>query len=88
MTNTNNINSFGLFIANSNFNFRVEWIKNIDNYLFVNSTNEELIIFKKESEELSKKYILLSNGQTRDKILDVFIVDLLPNLIVKIFLNY
>jgi len=80
--NTNSNNSFGLFIANSNFNFKVEWIKNIDDYLFVNSTNEELIVFKRESDELIKNYILLTNGQVRDKILDVFIVNLLPNLIV------
>jgi len=49
----------------------------------VNSTNEELILFKREKEELSKKYILLTKSQNRDKILDVFIVDLLPNLIVS-----
>ncbi len=83
MTNLNTNNSFGLFIPNSNFNFKVEWIKNIEDCLFVNSTNEELILFKREKEELSKKYILLTKSQNRDKILDVFIVDLLPNLIVS-----
>lgn len=82
MTNLINNNSFGLFIPNSNFNFKVEWIKNIEDYLFVNSANEELIIFKIEKEELVKKYILLTKSQNRDNTIDVFIVNLLPNLIV------
>lgn len=81
MSHLNN-NTFGLFISNSNLNFKVEWIKNIDDYLFVNSTNEELIIFKKEEEELNKKYILLTNGQVRNKILDVFLVNTISNLVV------
>lgn len=82
MSSLNQNNSFGLFIPNSNFNFKVEWIKNIEEFLFVNTINEELIIFKREKEELAKKFILLTKCQSRDKIIDVFIVNLLPNLIV------
>ena len=82
MSNLTN-NSFGLLIANSNFKFKVQWIKNIEDYIFINSKNEELIIFKKQGDSLIKKYILLTNGQVRDRILDVFIVKMIPNLIVN-----
>lgn len=83
MSNIFNNNSFGLFVPNSNFNFKVEWIKNIEDHLFINTKNEELIIFKKNGDDLLKKFILLTNGQVREKILDVFLINLIPNLIVK-----
>ena len=68
-------------IPNSDLSFDCKNMKIIENYLFIITSTNEIIIFKKEDDLINKvsyfdkKYIILSNYQTREDIFNLFIMN-------------
>ena len=76
----------GMTILNSDLKFKSKKLKIINNYLFVITDTNEIIVFKKEEDTINnlsyfqKRYILLSNVQEREEIIDIFGLDSINNI--------
>lgn len=70
-----NNHKIGFFIPNSDFNFTIKRIINRYNLLFVITTHNEIIVFDVNENEYTKKFLLLTNTQERENILEIFIVE-------------
>lgn len=86
----NNINpSLGFYIPNSDYLFQANTVIVRKNYCFVITNEKEIIVFEKTNVnnenylELNKKFILFSNPQIREKIIDIFLVRLKLGLLCK-----
>ena len=71
----------GMTILNSDLKFKSKKLKVINDYLFVITDSNEVIVFKKEEDIINnisyfeKRYILLTNVQERQEIFDIFGLD-------------
>ena len=76
----------GMTILNSDLKFKSKRLKIINNYLFVITDTNEVIVFSKEEDKINnlsyfeKRYILLNNVQEREEIIDIFTLDSINNL--------
>ena len=76
----------GMTILNSDLKFKSKKLKIINNYLFVITDTNEVIVFKKEEDKINnlnyfeKRYILLNNVQEREEIIGIFGLDSINNI--------
>ena len=76
----------GMTILNSDLKFKSKRLKIINNYLFVITDSNEIIVFKQKEDTVinlnyfEKRYILLNNVQEREEIFDLFCLDSINNL--------
>ena len=76
----------GMTILNSDLRFKSKRLKIINNYLFVITDTNEIIVFKKEEDNINnlsyfeKKYIILSDVQEREEIIEIFGLDSINNI--------
>ena len=76
----------GMTILNSDLKFKSKRLKIINNYLFVITDTNEVIVFSKEEDKINnlsyfeKRYILLNNVQEREEIIDIFALDSINNI--------
>ena len=69
----------GMTILNSDLKFKSKKLKVINNYLFVVTDTNEVIVFSKEEDTINnlsyfeKRYIILNNVQERDEIITPFL---------------
>ena len=71
----------GMTILNSDLKFKSKKLKIVNNYLFVITDTNEIIVFSKEEDTINnlsyfeKRYIILNNVQEREEIIDIFGLD-------------
>ena len=76
----------GMTILNSDLKFKSKKLKIINNYLFVITDSNEVLVFKKEEDQINnvcyfeKRYIILNNVQEREDIIDIFGLDSMNNI--------
>ena len=76
----------GITILNSDLKFKSKRLKTINNYLFVITDTNEVLVFSKEEDKINnlsyyeKRYILLNNVQEREEIIDIFALDSINNI--------
>lgn len=82
------MNSIGLYIPNYDYTFQAKKVKAIQNFIFVTTKQNEIIVYKKDEDtnnNISKlicKFILLTHSQIRSNIVDIFIIKNFPSLLV------
>ena len=69
--------NIGFTIPNSNYSFKLKKLKLIDDYLFIITELNEVLVYKKENNKTfyKKKYIFLTSKQKRENIFDLFIMN-------------
>ena len=73
-------------ILNSDLKFKSKKLKIINNYLFVVTDTNEVIVFKKQEDTINnisyfeKRYLLLNNVQEREEIIYIFALDSINNI--------
>ena len=76
----------GMTILNSDLKFKSKKLKVINNYLFVVTDTNEVLVFSKEEDTVNnlsyfeKRYIILNSVQERDEIIDIFGLDSVDNM--------
>ena len=76
----------GLTILNSDLQFKTKKLKIIGDYLFIITQTNEIVAFKKEEDKINnlsyfeKRYIILTNVQEREEIIDLFGLDSTDNI--------
>ena len=71
----------GFTIPNADLKFSCKKTKIFEDYLFVITNSNEILTFKKEEDQINKvsyyekKYLILTNMQEREEILNMFIMD-------------
>ena len=76
----------GMTILNSDLKFKSKKLKIINNYLFVVTDTNEVIVFKKQEDTINnisyfeKRYLLLNNVQEREEIIYIFALDSINNI--------
>ena len=69
--------NIGFTIPNNNYSFKLKKLKLIEDYLFIITELNEILVYKKEKNKIfyKKKYIFLTSKQKRENIFDLFIMN-------------
>ena len=85
-----NYNYLSLCVHNTDYEFQARLVKSVENYVFVITEKEEVIVYKRIGDvnnycsNLEKQYILLTHPQERTPIFDVFIIDnYVPGVVIN-----
>lgn len=70
-----NNHKLGFIIPNSDFDLNTSRIIVRYDYLFVITTDNEILVFEMINNEYRKKFMLLTHPQEREEILDIFVLD-------------
>ena len=76
----------GMTILNCDMQFKCKKTKLINNYLFIITDTNEVLVYSKEEDHVNnicyfeKRYILLSNVQNRQEIIDIFAMNASENI--------
>jgi hypothetical protein len=85
-------NNLGLYIPNSDYIFKAKRVKAILDYIFLITKQDEIIVFERKDETygtsaLKKKFILFTHPQKRQPLVDIFIAQVMPSLMVIFFIK-
>jgi len=76
-------NFLGLYIPNPNTCFSLVNLKAINNYIFLITKENEIIVLTNNDSVIQKKFILFTTSQKRAKITNIFLIKKVETILVK-----